>query len=78
MINLLLDEEDFRYAIEDILEFAKKHDIAYDGTSGKLIEITLTLMMAMEEDAEAFVMLGKVIYNIGYRDNLFRKREIVH
>lgn len=78
MTDLLLDEEDFRSAIEDILAFAEKHGLEYDGSSSRLIEITLTLMMAMEDDPEAFVLLGKLIYNIGYRDNFFKRQVVVH
>lgn len=78
MTSLLLDEDEFRDAIEDILAFAKKHEIPYNGTSESLIKATLTLMMAMEDDPEAFVLLGKLIYNIGYRDNFFKKQVVLH
>ena len=84
MVDLLLNEEEYLEVVQDIVAFANRHNLGYDGTTQNLVKIALTMMMAVdtEEDSASFVLLGKAIYNIGYRDSLFffgkDKTQIIH
>lgn len=71
-INLLLDEEDYLAALDELEEFARQHEIPCAGTSQDFVRVATVLIMAFDLPKEPLVMLTKLIYNIGYRDNYFR------
>jgi hypothetical protein len=76
MLELLIDEEDYLINIKQLKDFAESQGIPFDGSSRKVVEVALTMMIATELDADAVVMLGKLIYNVGYRDNNFKTLNI--
>lgn len=77
MLDLLLDEEDYVAAILELKDFADKNGIDLDGSSKQIVEVATTLMLSIELEDDTFVMLAKLIYNVGYRDNHF-KSSIIH
>lgn len=76
-IDLLLDEEDYLAAVAELEAFAENNGIQFDGTSYELVRLITQLMLKMELDKNTFVMMTKLVYNIGYRDNHF-KSAIIH
>ena len=77
MLDLLLDEEDYIAALLELDRFAEANGIEMDGSSQKIVEVATTLLLSMELEDNTFVMLVKLIYNVGYRDNHF-KSPIIH
>lgn len=77
MEDLLLDESEFQYAIEELKQFAKRESIDIDLSNSLGLVTTITaILVAVELDAKSIAMLSKLVYNIGYRDNLFKSRYI--
>lgn len=77
MLNLLLDEDQYESAIEELAKFAESQGIEMDYTSESILQVAATVMLAAQPDARTFVMLSKLIYNLGYRDNhVFSKLKI--
>ena len=77
MLELLLNEEDFCAALDELESFANANNIEMDRSSKCIVEIATTLMLSVELEDNTFVMLAKLIYNVGYRDNHF-KSPIIH
>ena len=72
MLDLLLDEEEFLAALDELERFAEASQIEMDGSSKAIVEIATTIMLSMDVEDNTFVMLAKLIYNVGYRDNHFK------
>lgn len=77
MLDLLLDEEDYVAAILELKKFADENEIEMDGSSKRIVEVATTLMLSVQLDDDTFVILAKLIYNVGYRDNHF-KSSVIH
>lgn len=75
-IDLLLDEEDYITALSFIEDYAQQFDLKYDGSSYSVMQIATTMLMATEMEPKLFVLLVKLIYNVGYRDNSFKSPNI--
>jgi hypothetical protein len=76
-IDLLLNEEDYVGSLEELKQFAEKNGYKIEGTSYDLVRVVTAVMMSQELPDHVFVMMAKLIYNIGYRDNHF-KSAIIH
>lgn len=80
MINeLILTDEEYYECLQYIETFAENHKLEYNPSVSKdVIRIALVMMLADECMPEVQVLLAKVIYNMGYRDNYALPSSMVH
>ena len=72
MNELLLKDKDYFDCLGCIESFAESNEIDYNPTVARdVIRVALLMMLSDECNPEVQVLLGKVIYNMGYRDNCF-------
>lgn len=72
MEELLLSDDDYYQCLTCIDGFAAVNEIEYNPmVASDVLRVTLLMMTHEECSPEVQVLLAKVIYNMGYRENDF-------
>ena len=75
MLDLLLDEDEYQYILEEVRKFAEKENIEFSSsTSVQMLTVITTMIVVENLDTKTIATLQKLVYNIGYRDNIFSPR----